>query len=259
MCFSNFYFCLFVLPRESIYTLSCEKVLNILDHVICSETCPHNECPGHPRVCQCDHGCSVNDKCELLHHAEKEGAFKKVIFGIIGPDDYVDEVHTEMKRLKYDGGVYTLMISKLINKRGRKSRNNTEDVMREVDTMEQIKKIVPLGRFTPTILFSKRLERGSKDFNSLQRINANIVQFKKMSRKHFIGHHIEDVIPLSLSLSLSLVLLLSHSLSLFLSVSPNDNTHPWACTCRINSPNLWVLRVSNNKHPLVTKYAMKCL
>jgi hypothetical protein len=162
-------------------------------HVICSETCPYNEYPGHPKVCNCDQGCSVNDKCELLHHAEKEGAFKKVIFGIIGPDDYVDEVHREMKRLKYNGGVYTLMISEFINKRAQKPRNTTEDVMREVETLEQIKKIDPSGEFTPTILFSKRLDREGRDFQSLQRINANILRSKKINKKTFIGYHIQDI------------------------------------------------------------------
>jgi len=133
------------------------------------------------------------DKCELWHHAEKEGAFKKVIFGAIGPDTYVDEVHKEMSRLRYTGGVYTLIINELSRKRGRPPKNNTVDIMREIETMQRIKEIDPLGKFTPTILYWKKMQRGGKDFESLKRIDRNIAASKQKSGKRFTGRHIEDV------------------------------------------------------------------
>jgi len=133
------------------------------------------------------------DQCELWHHTEKEGAFKKVIFGVIGPDKYVDKVHEEMKLLKYTGGVYTLIINELSRKRGRDDKKNTADIMREIETMEKIKEIDPLGKFTPTILYWKKLQRGGREFESLQRINRNIALSKKKSGKRLMGRHIEDV------------------------------------------------------------------
>ena len=161
--------------------------------VVDSEVCPCNEDQLHPKICNCSHGCLETDQCELWHHAEKEGAFKKVIFGVIGPDTYVDEVYREMSRLKYTGSVYTLMINELSCKRGRNPKNNTVDIMREIETMQKIKEIDPSGKFTPTILYWKKMQRGGKDFESLNRINRNIALSKKKSGKKFMGRHIEDV------------------------------------------------------------------
>ena len=164
--------------------------------VVGSETCPYNEDPLYPKVCNCSHGCLEGDQCDPSHHVEKEGAFKKVIFGVIGPDTYVDKVHKEMSRLKYTGGVYTLIINELRRKRGRPPKNNTADIMREIETMERIKEIDPSGKFTPTILYWNKMQRGSEDFESLKRINDNIAlgdKSRKKSGKRFIGRHVEDV------------------------------------------------------------------
>ena len=158
--------------------------------VIDSQVCPCNEDPLRPKVCNCMFGYLEGDKCELWHHAEKEGAFKKVIFGAIGPDTYVDEVHKEMSRLRYTGGVYTLIINELSRKRGRPPKNNTADIMREIETMQKIKEIDHLGKFTPTILYWKKMQRVSEDFKSLKRINDNIALGRK---KKIGGRHIEDV------------------------------------------------------------------
>jgi len=158
--------------------------------VVGSEICPYNEDPLHPKVCNCSHGCLEGDQCDPSHHVEKEGAFKKVIFGVIGPDTYVDKVHKEMSRLKYTGGVYTLIINELSRKRGRPPKNNTADIMREIETMQKIKEIDHLGKFTPTILYWKKMQRVSEDFKSLKRINDNIALGRK---KKIGGRHIEDV------------------------------------------------------------------
>ena len=184
-----------LLVAESIYTdclLHPQKYIYMM-RVIGSEVCPCNEHSLHPKVCNCIYGCLEGDKCELWHHAEKEGAFKKVIFGVIGPDTYVDEVHKEMSRLKYRGGVYTLVINELSRKRGRPPKDNTMDIMREIETMEIIKQIDPLGTFTPTILYWKKMQRGGKEFESLQRIDRNIAASKQKSGKSLVGRHIEDV------------------------------------------------------------------
>ena len=161
--------------------------------VIDSEVCPCNEHQLNPKLCNCMFGCLEEDTCELWHHVEKEGAFKKVIFGVIGPDTYVDEVYKEMSRLQYTGGVYTLIINELSRKRGRPPKNKTVDIMREIETMQTIKEIDPSGNFTPTILYWKKMQRGGKDFESLKRIDQNIASGKKKSSKKFVGRHVEDV------------------------------------------------------------------
>ena len=122
--------------------------------VVTSNFCPYNQDHNHPVKCNCRENCSKNDRCNLTHHAEMEGSFKKVIYGVIGPDDFVKNVHAKMKQINYNGGVYTLMM----NTQGPINEDNTYDIINEIRTLEKLREVDPQGNFTPILLFYDKVD-----------------------------------------------------------------------------------------------------
>jgi len=138
----------------SIYMVNIIFFRKMIRKVVTSNFCPYNQDHNHPVKCNCRENCSKNDRCNLTHHAEMEGSFKKVIYGVIGPDDFVKNVHAKMKQINYNGGVYTLMM----NTQGPINEDNTYDIINEIRTFEKLREVDPQGDFTPILLFYDKVD-----------------------------------------------------------------------------------------------------
>jgi len=110
---------------------------------------------------------------DIRDHAEFEGATKRVIFGIIGPDSQIQHVHrrlAELGPLAVKQGVYTLMISQVDGH----GDDISDEIRREIATFQSVAAADPDGEFTPLLLHSCRISRGSQDFQTLIAISNQV-------------------------------------------------------------------------------------
>jgi len=165
-------------------------------NLIPSENCPYNEdeqTPSSP--CGCNQECTLEKVCELSHHFEKQGARKRVIYGVIGVHEEVTKVYSEMTRIGYSGGVYTLMMSEFDDRAHKKP--NMDEIVREIRVFNKLAAIDPQGDFTPVLLYSCLIKAGTKQFHELETISNNIRTHQRKSRDFNSNKHLQEMVSLN--------------------------------------------------------------
>ena len=149
-------------------------------NVVSSEVCSYNQNPANPLYgCGCASHDDPNIQSNLNEHSDFEGATKKVILGIIGPDTQKKHVYDQLAKLHprvAAQGIFTLIISQLDST----GDDISDEINREIRTFQSIALADPTGEFTPLLLHSCVIKRQSPDFQALVEI-SNQVAIKKPS------------------------------------------------------------------------------
>ena len=143
-------------------------------NVVSSEVCCYNQNPAHALYgCGCPSHADPNFEGDITDHLKFEGATKKAIFGIIGPDSQKKHVFDRLAMLgprAEEQGVYTLMISQFDCDR----EDISDGIRREIATFQSVAAADPTGEFTPLLLHSCVISRESKDFETLITISDQV-------------------------------------------------------------------------------------
>ena len=165
-------------------------------NLVASENCAYNEhlkTPSSP--CGCSQACELEKECKLTHHIEKQGARKNVIYGVIGVHEEVTKVYSEMSRIGYSGGVYTLMIDEFDDRAHQQS--NMDEIVREIQVYDKLAVIDPRGSFTPVLLHSCLIQAGTTQYDELKTIGDNIHKHQMKSGDFNSNKHLQNMLSSS--------------------------------------------------------------
>ena len=143
-------------------------------NVISSEPCAFNENPANSLFgCGCPSHDDPRIEGDLGEHEGSEGATKKAIFGIIGPNSQKQHVYRRLAQLGPQAaahGVFTLIISQYKPN----GDDISDEITREIDTFRSVALADPKGEFTPVLLHSCVIKRQSQDFQTLMAISDQV-------------------------------------------------------------------------------------